>query len=70
MTAENETQQRKDMLYAHRYLYYVRATPVISDREYDRMEDDYELKHGELPVGSDCESDYTDEQIRLAESMI
>lgn len=47
---------------AHRYLYYVRATPVISDYEYDQLErraleeaaEDSPLRQ----PGSDLEGDY------------
>lgn len=55
------------MLRAHQYLYYVKARPVISDEDFDRMEDRWESDGGkELPIGSDAESDYTDEEKWMA----
>lgn len=55
------------LLMAHRYLYYVKVTPVLSDREYDSLEEDYP---DELPPGSDMESSYTDLQKHLAEKLM
>ncbi len=47
---------------AHRYLYYVRATPVISDYEYDQLEKRVleEVDEDSLlrRPGSDLEGDY------------
>ena len=55
---------------AHRYLYYVLMSPVISDIEYDRLEqkaceklDDESPVHG---IGSSLEEDYSSEVIRHA----
>lgn len=57
-----------DIAMAHRYLYYVKGQPVISDREYDRLE--LPIKHKLPPVGSDNEEDYSEDQIKLAEAML
>jgi hypothetical protein len=55
------------MLRAHQYLYYIKARPIISDEEFDRMEDRWESDGGEpLPVGSEFESDYTDDERLMA----
>lgn len=59
------------LVLAHRLLYYVKATPVISDREYDALE-------ARLPasspvrqsVGSDNEADYPSEAINLAQQLL
>lgn len=57
---------------AHRYLYYVKSTPIISDREYDKLEEEALTKSGkkllETP-GSSLESSYSDEVKQLALSM-
>lgn len=47
---------------AHRYLYYVLWTPVLSDREYDRLENALPADSAvRQTVGSDLASDYLDE---------
>ena len=58
---------------AHRYLYYIKNSPVISDYEYDILE------HAALQVvdedhplhfpGSDMESSYSKEIIELANKL-
>lgn len=61
-----------DFVMAHRYLYYVRAAPVISDRDYDIIERAAMLAIGKDPFpmpSSDCEGDYTDDQKQLAERL-
>ncbi len=58
---------------AHRYLYYVLCTPVISDYEYDMLErralreveEDSKLRS----PGSDLPASYPDEVIELAEKI-
>lgn len=59
---------------AHRYLYYVLAAPVISDREYDILE---AIALRELPddsparmLGSSIAEHYTLEAIRRAEWLL
>lgn len=62
------------MAMAHRYLYYVKNTPVISDREYDLLElgalekcsEDSPLRS----AGSDMESSYSDEVKKMASDLI
>lgn len=39
-----------------RYAYYVKCKPLVSDRTYDELE-----KLGEKKIGSDKESDYSQE---------
>lgn len=58
---------------AHRYLYYVKAAPVISDFEYDQLE---KKAVAELPatspvhlVGSSRKESYTQEQINRANEL-
>jgi hypothetical protein len=51
---------------AHQYLYYVKCMPVISDYEYDRFCKANGLDGG---GGSDRASDYTREEIALAERL-
>ena len=48
---------------AHQYLYYVRGCPIISDYEYDMFCKRHGLEGG---GGSDCASDYTEEEISCA----
>jgi NAD-dependent DNA ligase len=57
----------KNIMLAYQYLYYVKNTPVVSDREYDRFCKDNNL---EGIGGSDRESDYSDETKELAEKLI
>lgn len=55
-----------DFLMACRYAYYCKAMQLIPDREYDRLEDEYEADTGaEMPVGSSQESSYTPAQRAL-----
>ncbi len=58
---------------AHRYLYYVKMNPVISDQKYDLIEKEAlksvsrdSLLH---KPGSDLEQDYPKEAIELAEKL-
>lgn len=55
-----------DMVMAARYAYYVKTTPIMPDKAYDKLEREYEMIHGKLPVGSDQMKDYTDAQRALA----
>ena len=57
-----------DIVMAHRYLYYVKSSPVISDRDYDRLE--APIRHRLPAVGSDREEDYTEDQIKIAEALL
>lgn len=61
------------LILAHRYLYYVKNKPVISDRDYDLMEQEARrtVMH-DSPVnkpGSDREQDYPKSVIELAEKL-
>ena len=53
----------QDVCMAHRYLYYVRNNPVISDFEYDMLEKeavkDIPKDHPLNKAGSDMESSYS-----------
>ncbi len=52
---------------AHRYLYYVLGTPVLSDIEYDMLEASLPVESEiRQTVGSDRASDYSLEAIMLA----
>ncbi len=59
---------------AHRYLYYVEATPVISDYEYDQLESKARMVcPRDSPInepGSDLTSSYTEDQMRRALELI
>jgi NAD-dependent DNA ligase len=63
----------EDSVMAHRYLYYVEATPVITDAEYDVLE---RKARAGLPedssvqkVGSSLEDDYSPEQVAIAKGL-
>lgn len=62
------------LIMAHRYLYYVKWDPVISDYEFDRLEKSAREQLPESsPVhgfGSDCDDSYTDEHRALAKMLI
>ena len=55
---------------AHRFLYYVLSSPILTDAEYDALERDFLSKTEEdSPVrrpGSDLESSYTKDETALA----
>ena len=53
----------REIIEAHKYLYYVLNTPVISDYEYDRMCEQHGIFGG---GGSDYEADYSEETKELA----
>lgn len=57
-----------DVVMAHRFLYYVLGNPVISDREYDKLE--APVKDQIPPVGSDRVQDYSNKQIDLATQLM
>lgn len=67
------TPKLEDLVMAHRYLYYVKATPVIHDIDYDTMNKKARsVLHKSSPVhkvGSDHAGDYSKRQIELAESL-
>lgn len=58
----------------HRYLYYVLASPVISDFEYDKLEqkarDTYPENSPVHSVGSCLESSYSSRVVSLAISLL
>lgn len=64
----------EDALLAHRYLYYVLGTPVLSDREYDELEKEFLAGcPWESPIaypGSSLESSYEERVIRLANEIL
>ena len=55
---------------AHRYLYYVLMSPVLSDQEYDRIEEAaVEIAPDDSPIhdpGSDLDESYSQEVKQLA----
>lgn len=55
-----------DLLMAARYAYYVLHTPFMLDDRYDKLEKEYSLIFGPLPVGSDNKDDYSPAQRSLA----
>lgn len=55
----------KDLIMAHRYLYYIKTAPVLSDVEYDKLEKSFKGRK-DLPIGSDIPASYSPAQIRLA----
>ena len=59
--------QKQKLLKAHQYLYYVLNRPVLSDYEYDIWCKKNNLEGG---GGSDSASDYSKEEIQLAERLI
>lgn len=62
-----------DILLAHRFLYYVRGTPVITDQEYDKLEKEAVIglaeDHPLQKPGSDLVSSYSDETKALADRL-
>lgn len=58
---------------AHRYLYYVKNQPVISDQEYDKLEERVRKfappDHPIHKVGSDQDSSYDDTVKLLAKDL-
>lgn len=59
-----------DLALAHRYLYYVLMIPVISDKEYDKLEqlavEDADEDHPIHGVGSSNAEDYPKNVIAIA----
>lgn len=49
----------KHTLLVHRYLYYVKADPVMSDYQYDQLEKAFTKAGGKLGVGSDLAASYS-----------
>ena len=62
-----ERKKNEDIVAAHQYLYYVLATPVWSDYEYDMFCRDNNI---DSKGGSDLESSYTEEQKQLARKLL
>lgn len=58
---------------AHRYLYYIEFSPVITDFEYDMLEkkalEECDENSTLNKPGSDLKSSYSDEIIELAEKL-
>lgn len=48
-----EWTEAEDILMAHRYLYYITNTSIISDQAYDDMEYEF-LEYGSVPKNSPC----------------
>lgn len=69
-----KTIKLEDLVMAHRYLYYVKANPVLSDYEYDQLESFamFQLKNSASiqATGSDFEGSYTKEQKLLANELL
>jgi len=63
---------KEKIVMAHRYLYYVKCTPVISDYEYDKLEAEAIAEGSELlkTPGSDLETSYTNEIKQLAHEIL
>lgn len=63
-----------DICLAHRYLYYVKCTPVISDQQYDELEAQAcslaPAGHDIHLPGSSLENDYTDETKARAQELL
>ena len=62
--------REREIILAHRYLYYVECAPVLDDLDYDALErmlspEDKE----EIGVGSSLPSSYTPDIIKLAEHL-
>ncbi len=55
------------LIMAHKYLYYVKAMPVLTDYQYDLLCSRYGIEGG---GGSDRESDYSDEEKQLAGKLL
>ena len=70
---EEESRILESLVLAHRYLYYVDCSPVISDYEYDVLEREAREKCGlSSPVhgiGSSLPSSYSPETVLLAKSL-
>ena len=69
MTDEARIKELREALHAHKYNYYVKSAPTISDQEFDRLLAelaDLEARHPELydansptqRVGSDLSQDF------------
>ncbi len=56
----------RQMVRAHQYLYYCTARPIWSDYDYDRYCIAHQIQGG---GGSDRASDYSPEDVALAEAM-
>lgn len=63
-----------DICMAHRYLYYVLCSPIISDREYDMLEkkalNEIKEDHPLANPGSDREESYSEKIKSLAKKMM
>lgn len=62
-----------DQCMVHRYRYYVMNSPVISDFEYDKLEQDaLIISHPNHPIynpGSDLKESYSEHIIKIANSL-
>jgi NAD-dependent DNA ligase len=63
----------EDKCMVHRYLYYVKNNPIISDQEYDQLErkavETADENHPIHRCGSDMEKSYSDEIKLIANSL-
>lgn len=63
----------EDQAMVHRYRYYVMNSPIISDSEYDRLEEEAikqaDSKHPIHNPGSDLEESYSEEIITIAKKL-
>lgn len=73
MSDSDMLQTLERLVLAHRYLYYVKATPILSDYDYDMLERRAEKVLPETSpvhdVGSDSPGSYSAEVKALAESL-
>lgn len=61
----------ENTILAHRYLYYVKSTPVISDYEYDILEKEAIKEIPDLnTISSDLESSYSEEVKNIANKLL
>jgi len=64
----------EELTLAHRYLYYVLLTPVLSDKSYDRVEEiALETASKDSPIrdpGSSLASSYSNETVALAAKLL
>ena len=63
----------EDQCMVHRYLYYVKSNPIISDYEYDMLERKaVEVAADDHPIhlpGSDMQKHYSEEIVLIAKSL-
>jgi len=57
----------RDLIRALQFCYYVHALSIVDDKEYDRLQKEYEERtNDEIPIGSDLSHDYNSHEQRLA----